>query len=133
MDKLTTGKVLTAFPDKISFCANVILLERTCILDSVQESRHRTYMLAGNKLTVALNKSKQITNLLYTSRLILLGAGNSDSNESACSTGHLSSIHGQEDPWKRHVKLLQYSCLENPHGQRSLAGFSPRGRQSMGL
>ena len=24
---------------------------------------------------------------------------------------------------------LQYSCLENPHGQRSLAGYSPRGRR----
>ena len=24
---------------------------------------------------------------------------------------------------------LQYSCLENPHGQRSLAGYSPRGRK----
>ena len=24
---------------------------------------------------------------------------------------------------------LQYSCLENPHGQRSLAGFSPWGRK----
>ena len=23
---------------------------------------------------------------------------------------------------------VQYSCLENPHGQRSLAGHSPRGR-----
>ena len=22
---------------------------------------------------------------------------------------------------------LQYSCLENPHGQRSLTGYSPRG------
>ena len=24
---------------------------------------------------------------------------------------------------------LQYSCLENPHGQRSLAGYSPWGRK----
>ena len=24
--------------------------------------------------------------------------------------------------------LLQYSCLENPHGQRSLVGYSPWGR-----
>jgi len=23
---------------------------------------------------------------------------------------------------------LQYSCLENPHGQRSLVGYSPQGR-----
>ena len=24
-----------------------------------------------------------------------------------------------------HDNSLQYSCLENPHGQRSLAGYSP--------
>ena len=26
-------------------------------------------------------------------------------------------------------KLLQYSCLENPHGERSLVGYSPWGRK----
>ena len=26
--------------------------------------------------------------------------------------------------WRRHGNPLQYSCLENPHGQRSLAGCS---------
>ena len=30
-------------------------------------------------------------------------------------------------PW-RHNNPLQYSCLENPHGRRSLAGYSPWGR-----
>ena len=24
---------------------------------------------------------------------------------------------------------LQYSCLENPHGQRSLVGYSPQGHK----
>ena len=27
---------------------------------------------------------------------------------------------------------LQYSCLENPHGQRSLAGYSPGGCKRVG-
>jgi len=27
---------------------------------------------------------------------------------------------------------LQYSCLENPHGQRSLVGYSPRGHRELG-
>ena len=27
----------------------------------------------------------------------------------------------------RHGNPLQYSCLENPHGQRSLAGYNPWG------
>ena len=32
-------------------------------------------------------------------------------------------------PGRGHGNPLQYSCLENPHGQRSLAGYSPRGRK----
>ena len=28
-----------------------------------------------------------------------------------------------------HGNPLQYSCLENPHGQRSLTGYSPWGRK----
>ena len=30
---------------------------------------------------------------------------------------------------ERHGNPLQYSCLENSHGQRSLAGYSPWGRK----
>ena len=33
-------------------------------------------------------------------------------------------------PGKGHGNALQYSCLENPHGQRSLVGYSPRGPES---
>ena len=37
---------------------------------------------------------------------------------------------GWEDPLEEGiVNTLQYSCLENPHGQRSLAGYSPWGRK----
>ena len=38
---------------------------------------------------------------------------------------------GRLDPWvgkipgRGHGSPLQYSCLENPHGQRSLVGYSP--------
>ena len=32
-----------------------------------------------------------------------------------------------ENPCRRAWHPLQYSCLENPHGQRSLAGYSLRG------
>ena len=36
--------------------------------------------------------------------------------------------------WERcpgggHGNPLQYSCLENPHGQRRLAGYSPEGHK----
>ena len=36
-------------------------------------------------------------------------------------------------PGGGHGKTLQYSCLENPHGQRSLAGSSPRGHKESDL
>ena len=48
--------------------------------------------------------------------------------ESACNAGDLSSIPGLgRSPGRGHGNPLQYSCLENPHGQRSLAGYSPWG------
>ena len=52
------------------------------------------------------------------------------SKESACSTGDLGSIPGLErSPGGGHGSLLQYSFLDSPHGQRSLAGYSPWGRK----
>ena len=35
-------------------------------------------------------------------------------------------------PGKGHGNTLQYSCLENPHGQRSLVGYSPWGHKELG-
>ena len=32
-------------------------------------------------------------------------------------------------PGGEHGNPLQYSCLENPHGQRSLIGYSPLGHK----
>ena len=52
--------------------------------------------------------------------------GGSDIKESACNTGDLSSTHGLgRSPGEGHDNPLQYSCLENSHEQRSLAGYSP--------
>ena len=45
----------------------------------------------------------------------------------------LGSIPGLErSPGRRHGNSLQYFSLENPHGQRSLAGYSPWGRKESG-
>ena len=50
--------------------------------------------------------------------------------ESASNAGDLGSIPGLgRAPGGGHGNPLQYSCLENPHGQRSLAGHSPWGRK----
>ena len=57
-------------------------------------------------------------------------SGGSDSKESACNAGDLGSILGLGRSHGRgHGNPLHYSCLENPHGQRSLASYSPWGRK----
>ena len=48
----------------------------------------------------------------------------SNGKESACNARDLSSILGRSSGEGK-GNLLQYSCLENPHRQRSLAGYSP--------
>ena len=54
----------------------------------------------------------------------------SDSKESACNAGYLGLIPGLgRSPGGGHGNPLQYSCLENPHGQRSLVGCSPWGHE----
>ena len=54
----------------------------------------------------------------------------SDGKESTCSAGDLGSIPGlRRSPRGGPGNPLQYSCLEIPHGQRSLAGHSSRGRK----
>ena len=50
--------------------------------------------------------------------------------ESACNAGDLGLIPGLgRSPGEGQGYPLQYSGLENPHGQRSLAGYSPWGHE----
>ena len=57
-------------------------------------------------------------------------SGGSDSKESACSIRDLgSTLESGRSPGEGHGNPLQDSCLENPHGQRSLVGYSPWGRK----
>ena len=39
------------------------------------------------------------------------------------------SLSWEDPPGGRHGNPLQYSCLENPHGQRGLEGYSPWGNR----
>ena len=49
---------------------------------------------------------------------------------SACNVGDLGSILGLgRSHGGGHDNPLQYPCLENPHGQRSLTGYSPWGQK----
>ena len=56
--------------------------------------------------------------------------GGSGSKESACSAGYPGFIPGSgRSPGEGNGYLLQYSCLENSNGQRSLAGYTPWGHK----
>ena len=56
--------------------------------------------------------------------------GGSDGTEYTCNAGDLGLILGLgESPGRGHGNPLQYSWLENPREQRSLAGYSPWGHK----
>ena len=72
-----------------------------------------------------------IKSILWTSVHSHVGfPGSSAAKESTCNAGDLSSIPGLgRSPGGGRGNPLHYSCLDNPHGQRSLAGCSPWGRR----
>ena len=54
--------------------------------------------------------------------------GGSDGKESTCNVEDLGLIPGLGRSLEERLgNPLQYSCLENPRGQRSLVGYSPGG------
>ena len=56
--------------------------------------------------------------------------GSSASKESTCNAGDPGSIPGSGRSAEEGIGYpLQYFCLEHPHEQRSLAGYSPWGRK----
>ena len=58
----------------------------------------------------------------------------SDGKESTCHAGDLGLIPGLgRSPGGGRGNPLQYSYLENPHGQRSLMGYSPWGRTELDM
>ena len=59
-------------------------------------------------------------------KLVSVNVSGSVSKESVFSAGDLGSIPGLgRFPGEEHGNPLQYSCLENPHGETSLVGYSP--------
>ena len=56
--------------------------------------------------------------------------GGSELKESACNAGELGSIPGLgQSLGGGNGNPLQYSCLGESHGQRSLVGYSPWGHK----
>ena len=60
--------------------------------------------------------------------------GDSPGKECACNVGDLGSIPElARSPGGGRGNPLQYSCLENPHGQRSLVGYNPWGCKELDM
>ena len=55
--------------------------------------------------------------------------GGLDDKESACKPGLIPGLG--RSPGEGNGYPLQYSCLENPHGQRNLVGYSPWSRKEL--
>ena len=74
---------------------------------------------------------------LYFTRRFLLPSGfpdGSDGKESACNAGDLGLAPGSgRSPGEGNCNPLHCSCLENPHGQSSLAGLSPWGHKELDM
>ena len=52
----------------------------------------------------------------------------------ACNAGDLGLIPGLgRSPGEENGKPLQFSCLENPHGQRGLVGYRPWGCKELDM
>ena len=89
--------------------------------DAIQPS------LPQSTLSPPAFKSFPIPGSFPMSSLFALGGG-SDGKESACNVRDLSSIPELgRSSGGGYGNTFQYSCLENPQGQRSLVGYSPWG------
>ena len=80
---------------------------------------YKTQIILSSQHWCAENSEKQ---RIFNKTKELEGfPGGSDSKESSCNVGDLGLILGRS-LGGGHGNPLQYSCLEKPHGQRSLAG-----------
>ena len=81
----------------------------------------------SHSLSFCLPHVRQSVLLYYRCVVTNLGfPGSSAGKESACNAGDWGSIPGLgRSAGGGHGNPLQYSFLENPHGQRSLVGYSP--------
>ena len=74
-------------------------------------------------------EKRQSTNSSITPVFLGFPSG-SVGKESACNVGDLDLIPGLgRSPGGGHGNPHQYSCLDNPHRQRTLAGYSPWGHK----
>ena len=99
------------------------------IPNSYKKQKHQTF----SRTEVEANCLKLIKGIYEKSTLIILNGkalegfpGGSDGKGSTCNVGDLGSMRGLgRSPGEGNGNPLQYSCLENPDGQRCLVGYGP--------
>ena len=94
------------------------------------DTKHLSILLLGQSSLecAAWDVNKKGLVLIYM--CVCVFPASSVGEESACNAGDLGSIPGLRSvPGGGHGNQFKYSLLENPHGQRSLVGYSPWGRK----
>ena len=92
-----------------------------------------------NQYTLSKKKEKKFriwkgVKLKLPTPVFLGFPGGLDGKESTCNAADLGSTPGLgRSPGRGHGNPLQYSCLENPHGRKSLVGFSPWGCKELAV
>ena len=117
MNCLTSIITVTSYLHKVIHCS----FKKFCIKRPSQRKPTHTQQHCNQKqaMSLVLASQQYLGNSLVT-----------DGKVSACNAGDLGSIPGSgRPPGGGHGTPLQYSCLGNPHGQRSLVGYSPWGRK----
>ena len=107
-------------------CAKLlsILLHMKYKLSQKPQLKKFIYLIAYDSSPIWVH-----TEIIYKSVKTEIGfPGSSADIESACKAGDPGLIPGLgRYPGRGHGNPYQYSGLENPHGQRSLEGYSPWG------
>ena len=120
---------------------NIILLCRlkTLVSTRIQRVFDKPHILSSTQSPHSVNLQRDLVTCIFNKFFIrlchwwLVGnplhfPGGSGSKETACNAGDLGLTPGLgRSPGEGHGNPLQYSCLQNPDGQRSLAGYSPWG------
>ena len=105
----------------------------TPVNDAVKKSHLRGFMLSHFSVGARWPFCAKFIWSLGKNYFICMGfPGGSGDKESTCNAGDLGWIPElRSSPGGGHGNPIQPSCLENPHGQRSLVGCSPWGYKKL--
>ena len=120
--------------EEVTFKLNLILINlelssRVWLLTTVLDSTDLFNMTFPHDIGILIARM-ELLYLYFDHNMIMDFSGGSDGKESTCNAGDLASVLGLgRSPGGGHGSVLHYSCLEKPHGHRSLEGYSTWGHE----